>query len=538
MALTTFAGVTQPSVNRMLLGSNSAATTLNAGTFALGAGDRMLIGVAYNSGTASVSSIANTGTGLTWTRIGSIVTGTGNRMEIWQSTANAAPQLSAITVTFSAAVTAASCGLQVINCSGFSGISTASLNAQPSGTDAVVTTPTPAAGNYNLTAIGMIFYTAMGLGFTGRIDTDQPMVPADWAMQANIGITNNTWNATAALSSSPGDNVARTMSVFGNATGSWFTAGILAYGPTIQMDDLTFMLRDDGTQQLLNNPSNTTFPIFDVEDVTGLDDQTVNVNTDNFDGSDGMSVGAKFLTGKTIVVDGTIYSNVLPFDSMILDNFKLASRPSGDVGVPFFHKWPGETLRYILAKPTAFKCDVTRLRVTGQAAYQLQMMTEDARSYNNNPQLLVANTNSGTATAPVFSNTVTSLGSADYFPIIWFQIDSSDISAATGSSTPFIFQAPVWQRIYGGLAYSTGLQIQPDSFMAAGLYGLDLANRQLVQYDPSLGVLNNRSQYLTQRNWFGIVAGMANLIVMSKPTGGSGRVVNSGFQYSYVDAWK
>ncbi len=335
----------------------------------------------------------------------------------------------------------------------------------------------------------------------------------------------NTTTTECALFPIPGINNGGSFKTTYLSSFVWISSSVIFSGPTVQLDDYTFAIREAGP--LLNNPNNA-LPLYDIDTVEGLDDSNIVSQTENLDGSDGSYVSAKFASGKTIVLGGTIYGS-LPFNETLIDNIKLAAAPAF-TGCPFIFKLPNTNPRYMTTYPIACKVAIDRNRSIGQVPFQIQLQTPDSRSYDS-LNAVVTNTKVGTS----FSATVILGGNHEMFPIIYFNILPED---GTVNTTTNIFKiyAPTWQAVKTPLDQVTSQIEIGGTNIATGTYALDLANRKLLWQNGTSNIWSDFSSMLIKRNWFSLLPGSSNRIYMIRPA--LGTVTDEGFWISYANAWR
>jgi len=318
------------------------------------------------------------------------------------------------------------------------------------------------------------------------------------------------------------------------SSSAWNTVGITFYGPTVQLDDMTFKLTDNGI--LLNDPSDITPPIYDVVSVTGLVDLDAIESDSAIDGANGSYVDAKFTSGKTVVIDGTLIDTP-PINESRYDTLKTSASPV-DVAVPFYFKMPGQNPRVLMVKPIGFKSDLDRVRAIGSTPFQIQMKNEDSVAYAVATTFGVANTLVGanyTAT-PLVNN-----GNAETYPLIYFNVyNTSDIGTP---GQVFKFYNPEFFAIVAGKSVTgatIGIEIVnqvggvnlANSALGEG-YVLDLKGRTLTRLSDG----SDWSMYITGRTWWSLLSG-SNQIIMQRPGGSATSISNEGFSYAYDDAWR
>lgn len=142
-------------------------------------------------------------------------------------------------------------------------------------------------------------------------------------------------------------------------------------------EDYTYTLERGGSDFVLNTDS--VLPFYDVTKISGFDMPDVSINADDIDGMHGGSVYARYTGPRTVVMEGTLYADPMNFD-LEFDRAMAFMIPTA-VPLKLWYKHPGISARYMMANPTAFKCDVDTGRRTGSAAFQFQWIAGDPRKY-------------------------------------------------------------------------------------------------------------------------------------------------------------
>ena len=122
-----------------------------------------------------------------------------------------------------------------------------------------------------------------------------------------------------------------------------------------------------------------SLPFIDVDKVTGLDTPSIEVKDIDYDSQHGGYVYARFVSSRTIVIDGTLYANPITIDSTLQtlrNNFIPTLTDS-----PLYIKEPGLSQQYIMCKPIGFNYDVDRLRSYGACKIQIQLKAGDPVRY-------------------------------------------------------------------------------------------------------------------------------------------------------------
>ena len=511
MSLTAYSGISNPTPT-VTRANNAAAmpagtSVPTAGTtISMRVGDRAIIWIAYNSSTASVSSVANTGTALTWTRLGSITTQGTNRYEIWYSSASTVQQSTAVTMTMSVSVTSYSI---IQNITGFPGVPETPVVNSGSSTTPTSNGPIPATSGNALLLWNQIH---------ANTSTDGPVVTNPYGIFTVGGAAGNGFNGDNMYVQLEGiPNATPTMAWGTITTGVWFASGVSVPGPTVTLDDLTYILRDDGSGVLLNDPSDVTPPIYDVDKITGLDNSTVNSSSSQIDGAHGSYIQAKFLTGKTVVMDCHLFATA-PVDESLIDNLKYNWRPApSSTPVPFFYKLPSKPLRWIAAKPFDLQCDFDPARSYGVIPFQVQFGAPDPRSYSL-PNLRIQNT---PTSGSQFDDSAAVGGNIESYPLVYFYVTAAEV---TNSVTLDFSNQTIG---VGTVRINCGV-------LQAGGYVLDLGARTVTQISTATNP--DYSSSIVNRQWWYLVPGLTNAIRLVRT--GTGASTTQGFAWSYMDAWR
>jgi len=156
-------------------------------------------------------------------------------------------------------------------------------------------------------------------------------------------------------------------------------------------DDYTFLLGDTGV--VLN--TDPSAPFVDITKVTGLDSGPFRTTEQDHEGADGSFMDAEFEKGRTVILDGTIYTdgtNMETYLDLLKDNYA----PSRTL-LPFYLLAPGVDERVLFVKPLGCRYDWEQMRRTGCAAAQFSMFAEDPRIYSSTLNSITI-TQGGTAT--------------------------------------------------------------------------------------------------------------------------------------------
>lgn len=502
--------------------SASAASLANDGnTFfeSILVGDRFVCAVAIASATVTVSSVvvrdngSNPITGLTFSLIARAQFG-AMALEIWGSVGNPTQNSNAPWTSFVTLSAAARVNFSMTQWRGCSGYSTSVTGGNAA-----------AQTNWTIASTGFNHSNGLQLNYIANANSAVPVIGSTLPPMLQQKVINLPFASLSLLGGwSPIEGKGFSPFWGGTQTSSIYaTISVQLLGNTVSLDDLTFICRDDGTGVLLNNPANS-LPIYDVSQVTGLDDIGISNASSAIDGADGSYVDAKFSTGKSIVIDGTA-TMALPVDEALLDTMKNSFRATPlDNGVPLFYKKPLYTPRILYIKPTGVKLDLSRNRSLGQVPFEVTALSSDSRAYSPS---VSDSTISGKTLRFATSGNIAS------YPKLYFNVYSGD----QGVGSPFTFQNYEWSSYTGNEGV---IQINSaSSVLPVGPYCLDLANRTLTQIGSSSYNATNPdvdySSAIITRGWWGLVPGIQNNIQMTR--GGSNSITES-FYLVRRDAWQ
>lgn len=141
---------------------------------------------------------------------------------------------------------------------------------------------------------------------------------------------------------------------------------------------------------LLNG--SVSLPFIDVQKVTGLDLPPIEAGEIDYDSQNGGFIYARFVTARTIVIDGILYANPSTIDQT-LQSLRANFLPD-DTDQPFYLRDAGLTQQYIMCKPIGLKYDVDKLRNYGACNIQIQLKAGDPTRYIDKADTaMVAGTN-------------------------------------------------------------------------------------------------------------------------------------------------
>ena len=145
------------------------------------------------------------------------------------------------------------------------------------------------------------------------------------------------------------------------------------------MTNYTYCFGDDGF--VLNTDFTNTLPFFDVTDITGLDSAPQRTNTDEHEGTDGTYVDSQYMSSRTIVITGDMYTALTDPETVLM---QLKKQYSGSQGVkPFYFSIPGQVLKYINCLGGGVKYDQDTNRSIGKTAgVQITLFASDPYIYD------------------------------------------------------------------------------------------------------------------------------------------------------------
>lgn len=172
------------------------------------------------------------------------------------------------------------------------------------------------------------------------------------------------------------------------------------------LSDYRYQYKDTGL--VLNGDWDASYPGFiDISKVSGLDLPDFEVASYDNDGQHGGTTFAKFAKQRTIVLEGTMFTNAASAD--IFFEKILANFLPDNTAWPFYYKPSGVAQRYLNAKAIACKSDLDTARRIGSAPIQIQLIAEDpVKRVDNANQVMTSGTNYALA------NT----GTVDTYPIV------------------------------------------------------------------------------------------------------------------------
>ena len=153
------------------------------------------------------------------------------------------------------------------------------------------------------------------------------------------------------------------------------------------MTDYTYAFGDSGF--ILNTDNASTFPFVDITDISGLDNAPIRQSTDEHEGMDGTYVDADFMSMRTIVLTGNLYTAINDPET-VCDILKAQYGPGNGIQ-PFYFKSPSKSLRFVNAQGGGAKYDLDNNRGMGITPIQLTLFAGDPYVYDYPANIDTAN---------------------------------------------------------------------------------------------------------------------------------------------------
>lgn len=145
------------------------------------------------------------------------------------------------------------------------------------------------------------------------------------------------------------------------------------------LNDYEFQFDDTGTTL---NTDDMGLPFIDVLSVDGLDTAPLRTSTDEHQGMDGTYIDSPFVSARTIVISGNLYTD--PDDTDTLLNQLRADYTKDDVR-PFYFQLPGQSTKFINCQGGGFRYSIDGGRRAGMTSVQATLVAEDPYIYDANP---------------------------------------------------------------------------------------------------------------------------------------------------------
>jgi Phage tail protein len=280
------------------------------------------------------------------------------------------------------------------------------------------------------------------------------------------------------------------------------------------MTDYTFAFGNTGT--VLNTDS-LGFPFIDVTSVTGLDTAPLRVATDEHQGSDGTYVDSPFMSMRTIVVTGTLYTD--PSDPDTLLN-QLRADYASDTARPWYFQLPNQPLRFVNAKGGGLQYNIDASRRTGRTPVQFTVLAGDPYIYDYPMQ-------SSSISVPTISNVGMSFNVS--FNLGFGGAIPTNAASVTNYGTHTAYPT----IILGGPLTNPVLT---DAFGITMAFNLTLAagDQLVINCKDKSVVLNgmvSRRNTLTGTKWFSVPAGASETVFFGADSGTGSATVNLSSTY-------
>jgi hypothetical protein len=269
------------------------------------------------------------------------------------------------------------------------------------------------------------------------------------------------------------------------------------------LTDYTYAFGDSG---FVLNSDSLGMPFVDVSEVDGLDNAPLRTTTDEHQGSDGTYIDTPYMSSRTIVVTGILYSP--PGDPDTLLN--LLKQSYGDSTVkPFYFQQPGQPTKFCNGQGGGIRYNVDGGRRSGQTSCQFTVLCEDPYIYDypgsasavSVPTLAVLGTSFNMAfnvgfggAIPNYGANVTNNGNHTAYPII----------TITGPTVN-----PVLTDSYSGITMSFSL-----SLAAGDVLVVDCRQKSVVLN----GTVSRRTS-LAGLKWLSVPAGISDTIFFTADSG-------------------
>lgn len=269
------------------------------------------------------------------------------------------------------------------------------------------------------------------------------------------------------------------------------------------MTDYTFAFGDTGT--VLNTDS-LSFPFIDVTGVSGLDSAPLRVNTDEHQGQDGTYIDSEYMSSRTIVVTGTLYTNPADPDTLLK---QLRADYNSNVIRPFYFQLPGQPVRYCNGQGGGLKYDIDTNRRWGSTPVQFTVLVGDSYIYDYPAQ-------QATTTLSTALDLGTSFNAS--FNMNFGGSETGDtmtvVNEGTHTAYPVITLSgalvnPVLVDNNSGITMSLGIVMNPGDVLV-----VDCRNKSVI-----LNGTVSRRNVLVGLNWFSVPAGASETVTLTADSG-------------------
>jgi hypothetical protein len=146
--------------------------------------------------------------------------------------------------------------------------------------------------------------------------------------------------------------------------------------PPAGLTDYTFAFGDAGT---ILNTDDTGFPFIDVTGVTGLDSAPLRTSTDEHQGVDGTYIDSPYISSRTVVVTGILYTDPSDPDTLLT---QLRADYTSNLVRPFYFQLPNQPTRFVNGQGGGLQYDIDTSRRIGVTNVQFTVLTGDPYIYD------------------------------------------------------------------------------------------------------------------------------------------------------------
>lgn len=270
------------------------------------------------------------------------------------------------------------------------------------------------------------------------------------------------------------------------------------------MTDYTFAFGENG--YILNVDNNQTFPFIDINQVSGLDSAPLRMTTQEHQGMDGTYVDTPFMSSRTIVLSGVLYSNPTDNDTLL---YSLRDDYQINTVRPFYFQLPNQPMRFINCQGGGLKYDIDTTRRLGLTNLQFTLLAEDPYIYDYPPSI-----------SQISSATIASVGTGfnESFNLGFGGTILSSGASVTNNGTHTAYPLitivgpvtnPVLADSYSGITMAFNI-----SLAAGDQLVIDCRQKSVVLN----GTVSRRST-LAGLNWISVPSGVSDTIFFSADSG-------------------
>ena len=146
--------------------------------------------------------------------------------------------------------------------------------------------------------------------------------------------------------------------------------------PPVAMSDYTFAFGENG---FVLNSDSLGLPFLDVTSVTGLDTAPLRTATDEHQGMDGTYIDSSFMSSRTIVINGNLYTDPGDPDTLLR---QLRADYNSDTVRPFYFQQPGQGLQFVNGQGGGCAYAIDTNRNSGVTPIQLMVLAGNPYIYD------------------------------------------------------------------------------------------------------------------------------------------------------------